>query len=277
MIRLARVAIVKGSRNIETVFRALNLVDFDEALRSWNKVLVKVNFITTKDWATGATTDPLVVEAIVERLSTLGIEALVVESDATTTNADKACELSGMRAMCDRLGVRFVNLRYDTDRVEIKIPHGMTLSSIRVPKIITESAIISAAKLKTHMDTGVTLGMKNMFGLIPEKMKGVYHLRGMDKVIVDINTFLKSQMTVIDGFVVMEGRGPVHGSPVKMDTIIAGSDPVATDATAARVMSIDPQTIEHIRWAHERGLGDMKNVEIIGDSIEAVKRSFARF
>jgi uncharacterized protein (DUF362 family) len=127
------------------------------------------------------------------------------------------------------------------------------------------------------MDTGVTLGMKNMFGLLPEKMKGLYHMKGMDKVIVDINTVLKANFTVIDGFVAMEGRGPVHGSPVQMDVIISGTDPVATDATGARIMGFDPAQIEHIKWAHERGLGNMNNVEVLGEQIDDVKRIFTRF
>ena len=273
---MPRVAVVKGSRGVEPVYRALDLIDYRNALKGWERALIKVNFITTKNWETGATTDPLVVEAIVNRLRENSIEVFVVESDATTTNADKACVASGMRDMCDRVGVRFINLRHEKEKVELKVPNPMTLDTINVPRIVTESAIINAAKLKTHMETGVTLGMKNMFGLLPDKFKGKYHMRGMDKVIVDINTVLKPALTVIDGFVGMEGRGPVHGNPVKMDTIIAGTDPVATDATATRVMGIDPQTIEHIKWGHERGLGEMYDIEVVGDGIDAVKRIFAR-
>ena len=273
---MPRVAVVKGSRGVEPVYRALDLIDYGDALKGWERALIKVNFITTKNWETGATTDPLVVEAIVNRLREYSVEVFIVESDATTTNADKACVASGMRDMCDRVGVRFINLRHEKEKVELMVPNPMTLDTIKVPKIVTESAIINAAKLKTHTETGVTLGMKNMFGLLPDKFKGKYHMRGMDKVIIDINTVLKPAFTVIDGFMGMEGRGPVNGNPVKMDTIIAGTDPVATDATATRVMGIDPQTIEHIKWGHERGLGEMYDVEVVGDSIDSVKRIFAR-
>jgi uncharacterized protein (DUF362 family) len=273
---LPRVAVVKGSRGPEPVYRALDLVDYRKAIGKWDKVLVKVNFITTKNWETGATTDPVVVEAIVNRLREIPVEVLIVESDATMTNADKACVASGMKDMCDRVGVRFINLRYEKDTVEIPIPNAMTLESIKVPRIVTEAAIVSAAKLKTHTQTGVTLGMKNMFGLLPDKFKGKYHMRGMDKVIVDINTVLKPALTVIDGFVGMEGKGPVNGNPIKMDTIIAGTDPVATDATATRVMGINPETIEHIKWGHERGLGEMYNIEVVGDGIDSVKQIFSR-
>ncbi len=60
-------------------------------MKGWKRALIKVNFITTKNWETGATTDPIVVEAIVNKLRENSIEAFVVESDATMTNADKAC------------------------------------------------------------------------------------------------------------------------------------------------------------------------------------------
>ena len=87
--------------------------------------------------------------------------------------------------------------------------------------------------------------MKNMFGLLPDKMKFKFHAQGISKVVVDINTVIKPALTVIDGFVAMEGHGPTGGTPVKMDLIIAGKDVVATDATTARVMGFDPHEISH--------------------------------
>jgi uncharacterized protein (DUF362 family) len=239
-------------------------------------VLIKVNFITVKTWDTGATTDPMVVEAIIERLKNLKVKIYVVESDATMTGADKAFEATGMRELCEREEVQFLNLRHVKDRVKIEVPHGETLNSVTVPRIVTESAIISAAKLKTHMATTVTLGMKNMFGLLPDKFKGKYHAKGINKVIVDINTVVKSALTVIDGFVGMEGRGPSDGTPVKMDLIIAGKDPVATDATGARIMGFDPHEISHIRKANEKGLGNIDDIQVVGEKLESVARTFQR-
>jgi uncharacterized protein (DUF362 family) len=270
----SKVALVKGERGHEPVFKALDLIDYKSALSGWQKVLIKVNFITTEKWDTGATTDPIVVEAIIKKLKDLPVEVFVVESDATMTNADKAFEATGMKEMCQRNGVECLNLRHIKDKVKIDIPNGETLKSITVPRIVTESAIISAAKLKTHMATKVTLGMKNMFGLLPDKFKGKYHARGISKVIVDINTVLKPALTVIDGFVAMEGRGPTDGTPVKMDLIIAGNDVVATDATATRVMGFEPWEISHIRKAHDKGLGNIDDIEILGAKLDDVKRAF---
>ncbi len=270
---LAIVAIVKGERGHEPVFKALDLIDYKQALVGYDKVLIKVNFITDKTWDTGATTDPIVVEAIIKKLEALPVKVYVVESDATITNADKAFEKTGMKDMCKRNGVEWLNLRHVKDRVKLEVPNGEALQSITVPRLVTESAVINAAKLKTHLNTTVTLGMKNMFGLLPDKFKGKYHMKGISKVVVDINTVLKPAFTVIDGFVGMEGEGPVDGTPVKMNLIIAGKDVVATDATAARVMGFNPYEIAHIRKAFEKGLG-RSEAEIVGEKLETVKRTF---
>lgn len=273
---MPKVAIVKGRRGHEPVHRALDLINYRGCLIGYDSVLIKVNFITTKTWNTGATTDPLVVEAIIQKLREMPIEVYVVESDATMTNADKACQATGMGEMCERNGVQWLNLRHVKDKVTIPVPNGDALKEITVPRIVAESAVISAAKLKTHNETGVTLGMKNMFGLLPDKFKAKYHARGISKVVSDINTVLKPALTVIDGFVGMEGRGPVYGEPIQMDLIIAGSDPVATDATACRVMGIDPREVWHIQRAHEKGVGEMDAIEVVGDRIEDIGRSFRR-
>jgi uncharacterized protein (DUF362 family) len=268
------VAIVKGARGLKPVHRVLDLVGYKNILRNSERILIKVNFITTKTWDTGATTDPIVVEAIIQKLQELPVEIQVVESDATLTNATKAFQVTGMAEMCERNDIKWVNLRHLKDRVEIPIRDGLVLKKITVPRVVVESDIISVAKMKTHSETQITLGMKNMFGLLPDKLKGKFHLKGMHKVIVDINTVIKPIITVIDGFIAMEGRGPVYGNPVKMNTIVAGHNVVSTDSIASKIMGFDPKKIEHIRVAHERGLGEIDSIEVIGDSIESVKKQF---
>jgi uncharacterized protein (DUF362 family) len=270
------VAVVKGDRGHEPVFKALDLINYKSALAGWDKILIKVNFITDKTWDTGATTDPIVVEAIIKKLKDLPVKVYVVESDATITDADQAFEKTGMKDMCERNNIKYLNLRHLKDKVELAVPDGEALKSITVPRLVTESAVISAAKLKTHVNTGVTLGMKNMFGLLPEKFKGKYHLKGISKVVVDINTVLKPALTVIDGFVGMEGSGPIDGTPVQMNLIIAGTDTVAADATACRIMGIDPHEIKHIRRAYEKGLGNIDDVQVVGEKLDAVTRPFKR-
>ena len=85
-------------------------------------------------------------------------------------------------------------------------------------------------------------------------------------------------LTVVDGFYGLEGSRPVSGYPVKMDLIIAGRDVVAVDATACRVMGIDPFEIYHIRRAYEKEFGEMTQdrIQLVGNSIEEVARKFRR-
>jgi len=275
-VEVPKVAIIKGKRGHEPVFQALDLIDYKTAISGWKKVLIKVNFITVKTWDTGATTDPVVVEAIIKKLRELPVEVYIVESDATMTNADKAFEVTGMKEMCKHNGVECINLRREKEKTKIDVRNGEALKRITVPRIVTESAIISAAKLKTHNATGVTLGMKNMFGLLPDKLKFKYHFKGISKVVVDINTVLRPVLTVIDGFVGMEGPEPVRGKPVQMDLIIAGKDVVATDSTACRAMGIDPHEIPHIHNAYKKGLGNIDDIELVGERLEDVIHVFAR-
>jgi uncharacterized protein (DUF362 family) len=158
--------------------------------------------------------------------------------------------------------------------VKLEVPDGEALRTVKVPRVVVESAVVSAAKLKTHSATSVTLGLKNMFGLLPDKFKGKYHAMGISKVVVDVNAVVKPVLTVVDGFVGMEGSGPVGGDPVRMDLIVAGRDVVAVDATCCRIMGFDPRKVKHILRAHERGLGEVDDVEVVGESVASVMRRF---
>jgi uncharacterized protein (DUF362 family) len=276
--QVSEVAIVKGSRSHETVYRAVDLIGGLDALKEAAQVLIKVNFISTKTYDSGVTTDPLVVEALIRKAREFTDKVFVVESDASMTNADKACRATGMLRVCEDNGVRFINLRHEKERVILEVAEPEVLHKVTVPKLVVDSAIIDAAKLKTHSETGVSLGMKNMFGLLPNKMKFKYHMRNISKVIVDINSVLKPRLTIIDGFYALEGPGPTAGDAVKMDLILAGSDVVAVDATACRVMSIDPLDVYHIRRAYEKGFGEINEakIRVVGSAVAEVARRFRR-
>ena len=119
---MSKVAVVKGSRGHRPVLRALELIDYKKALAGWKRALIKVNFISTRMWETGTTTDPIVVEAVINGLRELPFQVYVLESDATMTNADRAYEATGMREMCERNGVKWINLRHVKEKVTIPVP-----------------------------------------------------------------------------------------------------------------------------------------------------------
>ena len=273
---MSRVAVVKGERGLEPVNRALDMIPYRETLEPWNTVLVKPNLITSHTYETGITTDPIVVEAVINKVHELGKKAIVVETDGGITSPDEAIHTTGMMEVIERLGAEYVNMRKLDDKVELVVDEPHKVKKFKVARIATENAIITVPTMKTLHHTSITMGFKNMFGMLITRKKFLMHRHGMSNVVYDICKTLPPTMSVIDGFYGKSGKGPWQGDPVKMDTIIASVDPVAADATAARCIGIDPETIDHVRWLHEAGIGEINDIEIVGDGIEAVYQKWDR-
>ncbi len=273
---MSRVAVVKGERGLETVYKALDLIPYKEALEPWDTVLIKPNLITSHTYETGITTDPMVVEAVITRVHELGKKAIVVETDGGITSPDDAIHKTGMMEVIERLGAEYVNMRKLNDKVELVVEEPRKVKKFKVARMATENAIITVPTMKTLHHTSITMGLKNMFGMLTTRKKFLMHRHGMNNVIYDICKTLPPTMSVIDGFYGKSGKGPWQGEPVKMDTIIASVDPVAADATAARCIGIDPETIDHVRWLHEAGIGEINDIEVVGVGIEAVYQKWDR-
>ena len=264
------VAVVKGSRGLEPVFRAMDLIPFKEALAHHDIVLVKPNLITGHTFETGITTDPIVVEAVLTKVLELDKKVMVVETEGGITSPDKAIIETGMMDVLERLGVEYVNMRKLKDKVELNVENPRALKKFKVARIATESAIITVPSMKTLHHVTITMGLKNMFGMLTTRAKFSMHRLGTSNFITDICKTLPPTLSVIDGFYGKSGRGPWSGPPVKMNTIIASTDPVAADATGARCIGVDPHTIDHVRWLHEAGMGEISDIEVVGDGIDAV-------
>ncbi|HOY67153.1 MAG TPA: DUF362 domain-containing protein [Candidatus Ozemobacteraceae bacterium] len=125
--------------------------------------------------------------------------------------------------------------------------------------------VISMPKMKTHHWMGVTLSMKNLFGNLPGIVygwpKNVLHFRGIPHSIVDLALTMPPHFIVVDGIVGMEGDGPILGTPKQMGVLVLGTDPLAVDATAARMMGFDPALIPYMSLAlpHLPGMLDDMN------------------
>lgn len=272
----SKVAVVKGERGLEPVYRAMDLIPYKEALEPYDTVLVKPNLITSHTYETGVTTDPMVVEAVINRVHDLGKKAIVVETEGGITSPDEAIQSTGMMEVIERLGAEYVNMRKLKDKVELVVDEPHNVKKFKVAKMATENAIITVPSMKTLHHTSITMGLKNMFGMLTTRKKFTMHRHGMNNVIYDIVKTLPPHLSIIDGFYGKEGKGPWQGEPVKMDTIIASVDAIAADATAAKCIGIDPETIDHIKWLHEAGIGEMNDIEVVGDGIDAVYREWDR-
>ena len=267
---MSLVAVVKGKRGLEPVFRAMELVPFKEALEPYETVLVKPNLITGHTFETGITTDPIVLEAVLIKVMALDKKVIVVETEGGITSPDEAIIETGMMEVIERLGIEYINMGKLDDKIELEVENPRVLEKFKVARIAVESAIITVPTMKTLGHTTITMGLKNMFGMLTTRNKYSMHELGTSNFVYDICKTLPPKLSVIDGFYGKSGRGPWSGTPVKMDAIIASTDPVAADATAARCIGIDPLTIDHVRWLYEAGMGEITDIEVVGDGIDAV-------
>jgi Pyruvate/2-oxoacid:ferredoxin oxidoreductase delta subunit len=88
-------------------------------------------------------------------------------------------------------------------------------------------------------------------------------------MLVDINTFIKPRLYVMDGITAMEGNGPRSGKPKQLNVLLLSADPVALDATACRIIDINPEIVPTAKLGEKANLGTyhLENIEIAGDSL----------
>lgn len=276
-----QVSIVKGPKHPtreqihRMVFDSIELIGGVEGIiGDGDRVLIKPNAGSTSQ-DRGAVTNPHVVEAVAVKVREAGAgEVVIGEAAQVGTDTKRVFELNGYHEVADRTGARLLDLN-DDEAVEVEI-EGRLFSGVRVFRSALEcDAVISVPVIKTHILAGMTLGLKNMKGLIPVGEKRRFHMLGLDSAIADLQLAIRPSMTVVDGITAMGGLGaPIHlGDAVELDLILAGFNAVAVDAVACRVVGFDPHDVKHLVYAMEHGLGslDMEDVEIKGEPIERVR------
>ena len=130
----------------------------------------------------------------------------------------------------------------------------MELESLFLPvEVLKSDVVVSMAKLKTHHWAGMTAAMKTLFGLVPGAVygwpKNLLHYCQIDSSILDLNATVRPGFAIVDAVVAMEGDGPIMGRPRHCGFVAMGPDPVAVDATCARIMGLDPMRLRYLREA----------------------------
>ncbi|MFP4056633.1 MAG: DUF362 domain-containing protein [Candidatus Brocadiia bacterium] len=280
------VAVVKGKDVERMVAEALELLGgAEQFVADGQKVVIKPNLVMQpalmrrgrerrRDGRVREefTTDVRIVAALARQLRRAA-QCTVVVAEGTPNDLSELYDFLGYIRLEEQLGIDLVDVDAGP-RVAVEVD-GLARKRYAMPAITQDSdVLVDVAALKTHHLTGVTLGMKNLFGLLPQP-KRAFHPQ-LDQVLCDLCRMRKPDLVLIDGLVAMEGQGPVRGEPVAMDLLIAGRDIVAVDAVGCAVMGIEPRRIRHLRLAGEQGLGelDLAKIEVRGASIESVRRQF---
>ena len=227
-------------------------------------------------------THPAVIAATRECFLRLGASQVFIgDGPAMDRDTEAIVESVRLRDFTGPLASTFVDLNVDdVQRVTLKT-HASRLKELYLPKTaLGVDFLVSMPKLKTHHWAGVTLSLKNMFGIVPGSCygwpKNVLHWAGIDRAILDVNAAARPDFAIVDGIVGMEGNGPIQGTPKASGVLVFGSDPVAVDATCCRVMGLMPERVKHLAQAGTL-LGHVKGDKIqqLGETIASVRTSFA--
>jgi uncharacterized protein (DUF362 family)/NAD-dependent dihydropyrimidine dehydrogenase PreA subunit len=265
----------------EAVAQALGLLGgLKEFIRPGDKVLLKPNLLSARTPEEGITTHPSIVKAVIEEVKKCGGEALVGDSPgglAARNVFEKVASKSGIKQVCQETGARLVNLGESAAEVENK--QGKLFKRFALSGTLVEvDAVINLPKLKTHQFMTLTVGIKNLFGLIPGLQKAEFHLKVPDRtdfadMLVDLYLAVKPVITLTDAVVVMEGAGPSAGTLRTLGLILASDDALALDLVASKILGFDPDKVPTNRAALNRGLanGDLSRIEIRGLMVEQVR------
>jgi len=291
------VSIVKGTDVEAMAHEAIDLIGgIESVVKPGSVVLIKPNCHGPHPWEDHITTDPRLIVAVAKICKKAGAKEVLVGEAPSLGGAMLSFEISGIMAAVEESGVaRLVDLEND-EYVSMKIPNGKILKKIDRPKTMANcDVLISMPIIKTHHGTKMTASLKNMMGTLNRAGKNLVHQVGLYESIADINKARKPDLVVADLIVAMEGMGPIAGRTVwempdgsraiqetvggilvPLGVVIASKDPVASDATCARIMKLDPEEVDHIRYAFEEGLGNIKadQIEVLGVQVEGIARAF---
>ena len=245
------------------------------------KILLKPNLVEPQANTIHINTHPLIVRGAAEAFLSLGADRVTVaEGPGHCHDTLRTLEESGMADVLLEDRIPFVDLNCD-DVYTIRNKGGYSsLKTLTFPVALAQADwIVSMPKLKTHHWAGVTLSMKNMFGVMPGRFygwpKNVLHYAGINQCILDINTTVRPHFAIVDGIVGMEGDGPIMGSPKHAGVLVMGRNFVAVDATCTRIMGFNPKKVPYLAAASNR-LGPVKEKDILqfGETIDSVRTNF---
>jgi uncharacterized protein (DUF362 family) len=286
----ADVSLIKGNDARDNIYKALKHIE-DDVLGSIGnkKILVKPNFVSTNRELCATHVDA--VRGILDFLTPHFKQQITIgESTASRAGTREGYANYGYLPLEKEYNVKLIDLNEQPWVYRYVFGKGHKPMPIRIISTFLDpdTYVISAAKMKTHDRAVTTLSLKNVLLGAPlndykKNDKPLTHLEYnfSPKAIIHFNMFHLAQeiypdLGVIDGFVAMEGRGPVGGTPVDARLALASLDPLAMDMLATKLMGFDPGQIMYLTSLAEAGFGqgDLAKVNVLGTPAEQCQYHF---
>lgn len=228
-------------------------------------VLIKPNLVVPRTSYSGITTDLTILKEVINEVQAEKGRPIIGESSSIGYDQDLTFFILGIKRLASKTGARVVN--FDKTRLaEFTVPNGVILKKIKLPQILREAdAIINVPKMKTHELTGITVALKNVLGYLPRNKKQRAHMFNLDQALADLNKVIRSDLTIVDGLVSMEGNGPALGTAVNTGIIMAGRSPVYVDEVACKAMCVNPIKVTHLQLAKQQLTHEEEKAKILGN------------
>jgi uncharacterized protein (DUF362 family) len=244
------------------------------------RVLLKPNLVEPSRRIPHMTTHPAVIVAAAEVFSGWGATVAVGEAPGHMRDTRCALAESGVYEALHDARIAFADLNYEDIAWRRNRSRFSPLAGLYLPRSVVEADfVVSMPKLKTHHWVGLTASMKNFYGVLPGIKygwpKNVLHHNGIPQTVVDINCALPSTLAIVDAIDCMEGDGPILGSMKPMGLILVGASLPSVDATAARIMGLEPSRVTYLGMAPRR-LGPIADdrIEQRGERWQSVASPF---
>jgi uncharacterized protein (DUF362 family) len=258
-----------GSSLASSIEKSVELIHFKLG-KEVKTIVIKPNLNYYWETATGCTTDPRVVGALVDYLRGAYGQDLtirVVEADATAMRTKHVFPILGYDRLAENKGIELFNLSTDNLKKEKVTVKGHNLEFEVPQSLLAADLFINLPKLKTMRATKITCAMKNIFGCIATPRKFAYH-PVLEEAIVGINKIIKPHLTIVDGLV---GLGRF---PVKLNLIMASIDVFSIDWVAAQIMGINPSSVRFLKIARKESLGNPSGITTCGEDLNQFKKQF---
>lgn len=228
-------------------------------------VALKPNLVVAQPAAWGATTSPALVRGVLRYLQENGIDNLLIMESSWVGECTKQAF-----AGC---GYEEISREFAVPLLDLKAEPGVPVRAGGMEILVCKAALqadylINIPVLKAHCQTKLTCALKNLKGCIPDSEKKSFHRQGLHRPIAALNKALPSHLVLVDAL-----HGDLcheeGGTPVRMDRIIAGRDPVLVDAYAAELLGYRPDEIPYIALAARLGVG---NVGLTAETVIEINR-----
>jgi len=271
------VSIAKGMDPEELVQAVLKpLGGVKELIRPKSTVVLKPNAGHPAPPESSVNTSPGVVAAVIREVRKAEPKKIILaEAAAMGCDTMDCLEVSGIRAAAEEAGIdEIIDIKQDKDLLNIPIRDARSdIKKMRLPRFLLEAEhIINLPIFKTHCSMVFTNALKNMKGVVQDKVHFQMHQTNLAEAMMDLWSIIKPDLNIADMIRPAEGFGPHTTIPMDMGCLVAGKDAVAVDATACRMVGLDIEQVEYFIPAGERGLGHFaeERIEVKGKSIAEV-------